>query len=72
MEKTLRGEATDDQTNQPAQPSGPPSSSTDIVRFNRVAMEDKITELERNYVDPDGGAALSEAIRSFFKTDGSI
>ena len=66
MEKTLRGEVTNEQTNQRTQPSGPPSSSTDIVKFNRVAMEDKITELERNSVDPDGGAALSEAIRSLF------
>ena len=66
MEETLRCETTNDQTNQPAQPSEPPSSSTGIVRFSRVVMEDKIGELERNPVDPDGGAALSEAIRSLF------
>ena len=66
VEKTLRGEVTNEQTNQPAQPSGPPSSSTDIVKFNRMAMEEKIAELERNSCDPDGGAALTEQIRSLF------
>ena len=66
VEKTLRGEVTNEQTNQPAQPSGPPSSSTDIVKFNRMVMEEKIAELERNSCDPDGGAALTESIRSLF------
>ncbi|MCP2504621.1 MAG: hypothetical protein NLN65_04940, partial [Candidatus Poseidoniaceae archaeon] len=66
VEKTLRGEVTNEQTNQPAQPSGPPSSSTDIVKFNRMVMEEKIAELERNSCDPDGGAALTEQIRSLF------
>ena len=29
-------------------------------------MEDKLVELEHNSVDPDGGAALTEGIRSLF------